>query len=95
MGVPSEPDGGEMAPTELALNNIAASFEGVADEDRVVAAASVILGSFVLGGEIAAVGGFVVVEVVVPHLTRHEIRDRDGRMDDECGGEKGFSFYNF
>jgi len=53
--VPSEPDSGEMAPTELRLNDVATGVEGVADSNSVVATAAVILGAFVLGGEIAAV----------------------------------------
>jgi len=53
--VPSEPDSGEMAPTELRLNDVATGVKGVADSDSVVATAAVILGALVLGGEIAAV----------------------------------------
>lgn len=67
MGVPSEPNSGEMAPTELALNDVATRVESIADSDGVVATASVILGSFILGGEIAALGS--VVYAVVTHLT--------------------------
>lgn len=66
MSVPSEPDSGEMAPTEFGLNDIATCVEGVADSDGVVATASVIFGSFVFGGEIAAFG--VVVFAVVTHF---------------------------
>lgn len=65
-GVPSEPDSGEMAPTEFTLNDVATGAEGVADSDGVVAAAAVIFGAFVLGGEIAAV--FLVLLVLVPHF---------------------------
>ena len=65
LGVPSEPDSGEMSPSELALNDVATILEGVADSDGVVAAAAVILGSFVLGREIAAVGPLLFR--LVPH----------------------------
>ena len=66
-GVPSEPDSGEMAPAEFTLNDVATGAEGVADSDGVVAAAAVIFGAFVLGGEIAAVF-LVVLLVLVPHF---------------------------
>lgn len=65
-GVPSEPDSGEMAPTEFGLNDIATGVKGVADSNSVVAAAAVILGALVLGSEIAAI---VLVVVLVPHFT--------------------------
>lgn len=61
MGIPSEPNSGEMAPTKLALNDITTGAESVADSNGVVATASVIFCAFVFGGEIAAFGGGVVV----------------------------------
>ena len=48
LGVPGEPDGGEMAPAELGLNDIPSALESVTDSDGVVAAAPVVLRAFVL-----------------------------------------------
>ena len=55
LGVPGEPDGGEVAPTELRLNNVAAILKSIADSNSVVATSSVILRSFVLRRVLAAV----------------------------------------
>lgn len=66
LGIPSEPNSGEVAPTELALNNIATILEGVADSNSVVTSASIILGAFVLGREIAALAPLLFV--LVPHF---------------------------
>lgn len=75
MGVPSEPNSGEMAPTELALNDVTTGVEGVADSDGVVTAASVILGAFVLGGEIAAI--VPLVFPFVPHFLEPQQQGSD------------------
>ncbi|KAM1272149.1 hypothetical protein ACFX2J_032879 [Malus domestica] len=48
LGVLGEPDGGEMAPTELGLNDIPSALESVTDSNGVVAVASVVLCAFVL-----------------------------------------------
>ena len=57
-----------MTPTELTLNHIATIFESVADSDGVVASSSVILGTFVLGRIITALG--VILFVLVCHCTK-------------------------
>lgn len=67
MGIPGEPDGGEVAPTELGLNDIPSELEGVADSNSVVAAAAVVLGAFVLRREVAALAPIIVLRPV-PHL---------------------------
>jgi hypothetical protein len=74
MSIPSEPDSGEMTPTELALNDITTGVKSVADSDGVVTTASVIFGSFIFGGEIAAFG--VVVFAVITHLSQKELQVR-------------------
>lgn len=48
-GVPSEPDGGEVAPAELAVDDVAAIVVPIANADGVVATAAVIVAAFVLG----------------------------------------------
>lgn len=56
LGVPGEPDGGEMAPTELALHHISTILESVANSNSVVASTAVIFTSLVLRRVIAGVG---------------------------------------
>ncbi|TKY48952.1 hypothetical protein E2542_SST26376 [Spatholobus suberectus] len=65
-GVPSEPDSGEIAPTELTLNYIAAGIEGVTNSDSMIVAAVVILGAFALPGETTAVVLVVIVVLEYP-----------------------------
>lgn len=81
MSIPSEPDSREMAPAKLALNDISTGVERVADSDGVVAAASVIFGAFVFGGEIAAFG------IGVTHLTqqlRMRVKEKKRKMRGFC-----------
>ena len=59
MSVPGEPDGGEVAPAELGLNNVAPIFEGVTNLDGVVASFPVIVGALVLRRVVADVVAIV------------------------------------
>lgn len=49
-GIPRQPDGGEMAPTQLAHDHIALVVVCFADRDRMVATLAIIFGVFFLGG---------------------------------------------
>lgn len=69
VGVPGEPDGGEMAPTELGLNDIATELESVADSNSVVASSPVVLGAFVLRREVTALTPIIVLLLLVTHLS--------------------------
>lgn len=46
-GVVGEPDGGEVAPPELALGDVSAAAELIADPDGVVSAFTIVVESFV------------------------------------------------
>lgn len=54
-GVPSKPDSGEMAPSELGLNDVPTVLEGVTDSNCVVASTPVVLGPFVFGRVVTAI----------------------------------------
>lgn len=74
MSVPGEPDSREVAPTELALDNVAAILEGIPDPHGVVAPPAVVLDSLVLGRVIAALAAQVLL------LRFHQTPDRIERQ---------------
>lgn len=79
--VPGEPDGGEMAPTELALHDVGAALEGISDSNRVVASPPVILRPFVFRCVIAALGSILLLGAVHGEReTQDPIRDSLARV---------------
>lgn len=76
-GIAGQPDGGEMAPTEFAHDDVATIVIGFADRDGVVAAFDVVLGVFLLGGSfdfVFAFGGGDIRSVVVSTSTEQDSR---------------------
>ena len=68
-GVPGEPDGGEVAPSELGLHDVGSLLEGVAYADGVVPAAPVVLGALVLRRVVAALA-LLVLSFLLPSPLR-------------------------
>ena len=67
-GIPSEPDGGEVAPAEFALDDVAATLEGVANPDGVVASAPVVLRPLVLRRVVAALAPVLLLLLLLPPM---------------------------